>query len=861
MPNGNTPTPLLERDDALGLLRQALADVQRGHGRCAVVAGEAGVGKSRLVGALAEAARGAPWRWLQAGCDALHTPRPLGPLVDLSAAMPAALADAVHAARTYNGLFPSLLAWLRGGGPPGVLVIEDLHWADEATLDCVRYLGRRLADAGFLLLLTLRPEALESQPPLRQTLAALAGAATTRIELAPLSPAAVALLARHHGRSAEGLHALTGGNPFFVEQILQAPPGTVPGSLRDAVLAQADALPPAARAAADLLCCSPGGLELASLLAQHPQAPAVLDHPAARALLDVRPPWVAFRHELARRVLEDALPPLRRWQLHAALLQDLSARPARPGLLARQVHHAAAAGLSDRVWEMAPRAAAEAAAVASYRAAVRLQQLALEHGADAPPAERAELLDRLALHLHNIQAADESQAALREALALKRAAGDAAGCAITLAQWSLQRTPAPEGLALAQEAVQALPVPEDPAAAGAAYSALAIALANAGRNGEALQHARHAMQAAEASGRADSRVNVGSIAASVELSVAPSPAAFDRLERCIEEAIVLGRPDRAAVPMVNLASLALAHGEPERVLAIGARGIAWCGERDLDLVRAHLHVRQALALGELARWPEMLDTLRALDGLPSAPRRQLASAAILRDRLDALRGVANDAAAWQSHVTTVTEGRSDLVPVFVRAFAAEAAWLRGDADGVREHVHQGLAQAEGGWLQAGLRQWLRRIGDPLPPAAEALPPPYAAAEAGDWRAAAAAWQARHRPYDTALALMEGDKAALREALALLEALDAHAPAALVRLRLQAQGVRGPYGHARSDPLGLTRREREIAELLAAGLSNPEIAGRMHRSEHTVAHHVSALLTKLGVSSRAQVAARLKDRPA
>jgi DNA-binding CsgD family transcriptional regulator len=269
-------------------------------------------------------------------------------------------------------------------------------------------------------------------------------------------------------------------------------------------------------------------------------------------------------------------------------------------------------------------------------------------------------------------------------------------------------------------------------------------------------------------------------------------------------------------------------------------------------------VRRALALSELSRWPEMDAALDALGGMATVPTRQLASAAILRARLDALRGGANEADAWQAHVDTVLQGRSDLVPVFVLIHAAEAAWLRGDLEATRRLAQQGLAHAEGPWLQGQLRKWLRRAGDTLPPPAEGLSAPHQAAEAGDWRGAADAWLALGCRLDAALALLDGDEAALREALLMLGELGAEAAVAIARRQLLAAGVRGPYGHARSDPQGLTRRERQIAELLAEGLSNPEIAARVHRSERTVAHHVSALLAKLGVSTRAQVAGRLRS---
>ncbi|MFY7950794.1 MAG: ATP-binding protein, partial [Gemmatimonas sp.] len=513
---------LLEREPALVRLHQALAAARAGQGRCVVIGGEAGIGKTSLLAAWAAspATREGGTRWLQGGCDPLRTPRPLGPLVDLCASLPAELTNALHHGRTYNGLFPSLLAWLRQSRPVSVLVIEDLHWADEATLDCVRYLGRRLSAAGFLLVLTLRQAEAAAHPPLRQTLAALDADATDRLDLPALSLAAVDALAARHGRPAQGLHALTGGNPFYLKQVLKSAPGTLPGTLHDMVLSQADALPPLQRELVDTLGCSPGGLELDALLALHPEAMAAMTAPpdapgpSAQALLQVKPPWLSFRHELARQVIESALPPLKRWQIHRRLLDHMKGRPGdtpRPGLLARQVHHAAAAGLQDEVMALAPRAAAESEAVGAYRSAVQLLQLALEHAGNAPPAQRAALLDRLALRSYLIQATEQSLAARREAIRLKQQAGDTVGSAVSLAQLAVQITPDPQALDLARQAVAALAPGGDTVEHGVALSALAISLVNAGPPSEALQHARHALRCAAALGDEESRAHATSM--------------------------------------------------------------------------------------------------------------------------------------------------------------------------------------------------------------------------------------------------------------------------------------------------------------------------------------------------------------
>ncbi len=856
-----SPIPdLLERDAAMGQLHTALQAVGNGAGRCVVISGAAGIGKTSLVSAAS--ARADSLRWLRGQCDALHTPRPLGPLIDLADAFSPDVAQALHKAHTYNGLFPMLLDALRRSRPTAVLVIEDLHWADEATLDGVRYLGKRIATAGCALVITLRSEALASQAPLRKTVAALDATATTHIELEPLSEDAVAELCRRQGRAPQGLHALTGGNPFYLSQLLAAPEGSVPGSLRDAVLAQADALSPAARDVADTLCLSPGGLTLTELIALHPTAPETLAEAEVPAMLTVKPPWVRFGHELARQVLHDNMPEVRRWQRHQTLLAQLQQQPAGPGLLARQVHHAAAAGQSAQVLALAPAAASEAEAVGAYRSAAQLLRLALEHAEPTDTAQRADLLDRLSQRCHTIQAVDEAVAARRQAIALRQDLGDIVGSASSLTQLALQLTPDPQGLILATQAVELLRGHDDGPASAMASSALAITLANAGRATEALQHARAALARAESSGDADARLHATSIAASVELSLAPSASAFDRLSRCIDEAIALGRADRAGVPLVNMASVALVHGEYARVMAVTERGIRYCAERDLDVLLAHLYIRRALALIELSRWDDALATLDTLRAMPSAPSHQAGSAAILQSRVAALQGRANDPAVWDAHLQAAHAHTVDVLETYVLTVAAEAAWLRQDPPVALALAQQALAQAEGPWVIGHLRKWIRLCGGALPPltAREALAPPHLAAEDGDWQQAYEIWTTMGCHFEAALALLEGDEDAQRQALERFVALGAESAARSARQMLAGAGAtgiaRGPYGHAKGDPLGLTRRERQIAELLAASLSNAEIALRLQRSERTVAQHVSAVLAKLGVRTRAQVASRL-----
>jgi DNA-binding CsgD family transcriptional regulator len=194
----------------------------------------------------------------------------------------------------------------------------------------------------------------------------------------------------------------------------------------------------------------------------------------------------------------------------------------------------------------------------------------------------------------------------------------------------------------------------------------------------------------------------------------------------------------------------------------------------------------------------------------------------------------------------------------VRPVLVERAVLCGDTDRAGELAGAGLAGAGGAWEQGTTWFWARQAGSNASGPAS-LPEPFALLRDGDWRAAAAWWEARGCPYERAMTLgLSADASALQDALRLLDQLDARAAASLVRRRLRALGLRsiprGPRAFARSNPAALTEREFEVLSLVAGGLGNPAIARHLYLSSKTVEHHVSALLRKLDADDRAAAVA-------
>ena len=222
---------LLERDGLLDVLDEARASTAT-RGAVVLVAGEAGIGKTELVRAFAERAAAAGARVAWSRCDDLAVPRALGAVHDLALHGAPALREALRAGRRAESLDAVREELARES--PTVWIVEDVHWADGATLDVISYLGRRIEDLPALVVLTFRDDELGADHGLRRVLGGLPPTAVRRVHVPPLSRDAVATLA---GARADDLYAVTGGNAFFVTEALAAGSDEPPPSVRDAVLA------------------------------------------------------------------------------------------------------------------------------------------------------------------------------------------------------------------------------------------------------------------------------------------------------------------------------------------------------------------------------------------------------------------------------------------------------------------------------------------------------------------------------------------------------------------------------------------------------------------------------------------------
>ncbi|GAC1450116.1 MAG: AAA family ATPase [Ktedonobacterales bacterium] len=852
---------LLERDQLLAALHALLRQAAGHSGTTALVSGEAGIGKTALIERFVESQRTTA-RTLWGGCEALFTPRPLGPLYDIARQIGGKLHTLLEHEPSQAALFSAFFDELHASARPTIVVFEDVHWADEATLDLIKFLGRRVHQLAVLFVATYRNDELGKDHPLRSVVGDLPARNVARLSLPPLSESAVMTLARQTHRPAADLYAATGGNPFFVTEVLAAGSAGVPVTVSDAVLARVARLSAAARTVVELAAVVPARVEQETLDAILGPGSPGLEECLTAGILRSDGAAVAFRHELARQAIEVTLSPVRQRALHGQVLQTLLERSTPPTQAARLVHHATHVGDSTLVLRLAPLAARESAARGAHREAAAHYATALRHAEALGLEPRAELLEGLAHECYLTSQMERAVRAREEALAIWRQLGKTDMVAhnyrrLSRLHWFLGHRAEAEHYA--HDAVQVLEQAPPGAELAMAYSNRAQLYMLADDVHEAQLWGGRAIALAEELDDQETLCHALNNVGSAELN-AGDARGREKLERSLRIALDGGFEEHVARAYTNLAEHAVMFRDYARAADYHARGLAYCMERDLDSWGQYMRGWRARERLEQGDWVGADEDATAVLSVPQGPAAIRIPALITLGLVRARRG---DPAAWplldEARELALATGEQQRIAPMAAA-RAEAAWLRGRSDQCRQEAQVGFAVAvrhRNPWALGELASWLWRVGDlSAPPRGSAEP--YALQIAGDWRAAAAAWERVGCPYERALALAEGDEAAQRAALVIFDRLEAGPAAETVRQRLRARGARGiprgPRPATRDNPSGLTNRQLEVLALMVAGLHNVEIAERLSTSPKTVEHHVSAVLDKLQVQSRTQAIA-------
>jgi DNA-binding NarL/FixJ family response regulator len=844
---------LLDRDRQLSALRSLYDDAVRGSGRLIFVAAEAGAGKSLLVHTFCDSVASHA-RTLTGWCEPLSSPRPAGPLVDMARGLGPTLSSILRDERR-PGLFDAMYDELAASPQPTVLIFEDVHWADETSLDLLRFLGRRVATVPALVIATYRDDEAGPEHPLRKRLGDLATQpAVSRMDLPPLSLEAVTTLARGTGQDPQDVLRRTGGNAFFVSEVLQAPAGRVPSTVADAVVARSGRLTSAAQHA----------LTAAAVLGPRAAPSALLDVPGVDALaldecvsaglLRLAPPVFTFRHELVRQAVLAVTPePVRRVLSRHALAALRPNAATDHDVLAKLAELAEDADDAPAVVEFAPAAARRASGLGAHRDAARQYGRALRFATEAD--DRAEFLERGSTEHYLYGSLPDAINARTEALALRRVLGHRHKIGDDL-RWlgrlhwyngerSLgekfaaqaldiltQLGPSPE-LAMAMSVQSQLLMLGGGYEASIAWGTRAIALANELDLPEVIAHALN---------------NVGS-----SKSAMGDESGFELMRQSLTMSLELGLEDHVARAYVNISRNLVTLMRLEENAVLVEEALRYCGNRDLDLQAPYLRATRAMMNVQLGRWHEAAiearETLATVGITPVHSFVSLLPLVLVNlrtgtadpERTEELRRLAHGLAENQ---------RSARFAIVL----AEAAWLSAEVvapDGELATIYRHTVEFGDHRDATELGVWLNRIGLAVEQPAHQTGPFRDSTR--DPLAAAERLFAAGNRYEGAVLLTDGGEDDVRRALETFNEMGAGPAAAVTAARLRRMGAasipRGPRRATRDNPHGLTSRQVEVLELVGERLTNAEIAERLFLSERTVDHHVSAILTKLDVTTR------------
>ena len=859
---------LIERDDFLASLHSGFAKAAAGEGHCFFIIGEAGIGKTSLVKAFLKEIEDDSIEYIGA-CDSLFTPRPLAPLYDLALQINEDWVDKIHSISSRAELFTKFVQVLTHKQRPVVVVFEDIHWADEATVDFIKFFARRISRTKCLFVLTSRDDEMNQQHSLRNVLADLSPDTFTRIELTPLSKEAVQKLADEKGYDGEDVYSITNGNPFYVNEILASYSPGVPHNVKDSVLSVYNKLGDEAKNLWQQLSVIPEGLEVERLYKIDAAWHEAIGHCIAIRVLIIKNNKIRFKHELYRRTIEGSLSPFRRITLNKYLLDLFLQSFEEAGEIEKIVHYAKNANENALVVKYAPLAAQQAASVGSHIEASRLFLTAIEYSDGADDCELVKFYEDYAYECYLTNQIREAITYQGKALKIWKEKSQIEQ--IGNSQRFLSRLWWFEGNhqqseSYAQKAVEALDKQPSSKAKAMAYSNMAHLKMLSDESAECIYWGERAIEVASEINDEETHVHAKtSMGSSMMLTPSTAQKGIALLQENLKTCLKNSYHEHAGRAYAALAANAIATTNYPLARKTLEEGINYCEERDLNSLKLYMVCWKAILNLDTGNWQEAFciasNLLKKESLLPVIKIGALTVLATVRMRRGDLGGLSLllDARTMAFKTTELQQ----IVPVLTALLEYE--WITGKRQveqDLLDQVVSRLVELKTFTPRCRFLFWLKKLGRQnvlLDHTFKSDGPIDACATIHQ----AVTWENLGCAYEQALCLFEGKDHDKRKALALVQHLGATAVGEKFKMEMRSSGIkkipRGLRASTKFNPAQLTNRELEVLELLKTGIQNKEIAETLFISPKTVDHHISSIIFKLNVSSRSKAvteAARL-----
>jgi DNA-binding CsgD family transcriptional regulator len=858
---------LIERDNFLSSLNSGFKEAASGEGYCFFIMGEAGIGKTSLVKAFLKKTEDECIQYIGA-CDSLFTPRPLGPLYDLALQINENWINEIHSVSSRAELFSRFVQELTQKSKPVIIVFEDIHWADEATLDFVKFLARRISRLRCLFILTLRDDEINLQYSLRNVFSDLAPDTFTRLVLTPLSKQAVQKLADEKGYDGEDVYSISGGNPFYVNEILASYSLGVPDSVKDSILCFYNRLEDETKNVLQFLSVIPEGLELTRLYKIDPSYHQAIESCLTNTILVIKNSKIFFKHELYRRTIEASLSPFKRIALNKSVLQFFLKSFEEKGEIEKIVHYAKNASENKLVVKYAPLAAKQAAAVGAHIEASKLFYTAIEYFEENDTDQLVKLYEDYAYECYLTNQLQDAIIYQGRALKVWEEKNEVERLGNSLRLFSrlwwfdgnrqkaekyaaqaievLNKQPSSKAKAMAYSNMSQLNMLSDQTGECIFWGEKAIAIAREVNDEETLAHAM---------------INMGS---ALMLTQSSAQKGIDLLKEGRAISLKNSYHEHAARAYTAMGSNLVTIKDYPYAKQTLEEGINYCEERDIDSLKLYMLGWKARLNLETGHWNEaftIASNLLKKENLPPVIKigalTVVATIKIRTGEQDALPLLLE-----AKKLAFVTTELQRVIPAMIAMLEYE--WASGKRYIEREVLHETMnmfLHLEKISQKCRFFFWLDKMKEHYPEIREKCKTDLHSEKTPQEEADS--WENLGCPYEQALSLFDGTEDNKRKALSIIQQLGADAIYEKLKMEMRSSGIkkipRGLRGSTKANPAQLTNRELDVLQLLKKGIQNREIAEALFISPKTVDHHISSILFKLDVKSRSKAvteAARL-----